>query len=377
MNKDLGFNFCIIPNPFSNGKRNMIFIAKSGDKFLNKNIIESQEYQDIKEILEKFGYTETGYLQFESSNNPNPKSNLKEIKKFLEKCGLSYSRELEVVVVKDLTNLRKDNENHTIQNMELVYSNTFTADNSPIEESTKNKLIESKSELFNFKHKEPEISEKIKLYFYLFLEFGFNHYGKPIVQFGGDFSDSGDHDDRNYIKVVESDFIRIYDPKKPNAIVLSSCKKQEDFLKEIGILYSGHFKYQKNIETSDSMIVQERKYPYRLAEIKNFLDPTQAIIVITNRMGYDRLIGLSNKVKIDKRLELKQYIPLGEIEFEAEKLSQFLTKKMKSLSENEEFEEAARTKKDIDFIDSQLKYVKNLNKKEITTEEYFKLFSIH
>ena len=49
---------------------------------------------------------------------------------------------------------------------------------------------------------------------------------------------------------------------------------------------------------------------------------------------------------------------------------------MQVLSEHEEFEEAAKTKKDVDFIEGQLEYVKNLKKTEITTEEYFKLFSM-
>ncbi|MEK6829902.1 MAG: hypothetical protein AABY15_07315 [Nanoarchaeota archaeon] len=378
MSKELSFDFCIIPNPFSNGKRNMIFIAKSGDNFLDKSIIDSKDYLDIKEILEKFGYTETSYLQFESSNNSGaPESSLREVKKFLENCGLSYSRELEVNVIRDLTNLKNETDKAAMNNVDFIYGgNNFGMENIPIEENTKNKLIESRSELFRFKYKEPEVSEKVTLYFYLFLEFGFNHFGKPIVQFGGDFSSSDDHDDRNYIKVVESDFIRISDPKKPNSIVLSSCKNQGDLLKEIGILYSGYFKYQKSIETNESMIVQEKKYPYRLAEIKNFLDPNQSIVVITNRMGYDRLITLSNKLKVEKTIESKQFIPLGEIEQEAERLFQFLNKKMKTLSDHEEFEEAAKMKKDVDFIEGQLEYVKNLNKREITTEEYFKIFSI-
>lgn len=80
MSKNLSFDFCIIPNPFSNGSRNMIFIAKSGDNFLDNSLVDTKDYMDIKEILEKFGYTETSYLQFESSNNstsPNytPKKN--------------------------------------------------------------------------------------------------------------------------------------------------------------------------------------------------------------------------------------------------------------------------------------------------------------
>jgi hypothetical protein len=379
MSKELSFDFCIIPNPFSNGSRNIIFIAKSGDNFMDKSLVDTKSYIDIKEILEKFGYTETSYMQFESSNNSTPpESSAREMRAFLKSCGLCYSRELEVNIIRDLTNLKNETDKAAQNNLEFIYGDgSFESnDKSPINENTKNKLIESKSELFNFNYKEPELREKVTLYFYLFLEFGFNQYGKPIIQFGGDFKDSDDHDDRNYIKIVQSDFERVGDPKKPNSIVLSSCKTQSDFLKEAGILYSGYFKYQRSVEKMDAMVVQEKKYPYKLAEVKKFLDPNQSIVVETNRMGYDRLIKFSNKIKTESIVESRRCIPTEDIEQEAEELSQFLTNKMKALSEQEEFEEAAKMKKDVDFIKEQVDYIKKMEKPEITTEEYFKLFSI-
>jgi len=379
MSKNLSFDFCIIPNPFSNGTRNMIFIAKSGDNFLDKSLVDTRDYMDIKEILEKFGYTETSHLQFESSNNSNSKeSSPKKMKSFLESCGLQYSRELEVNIVRDLTNLKNETDEAARNKFDFMSeeSNFDLTKENLISEKTKNKLIESRSELFKFKHREPEISGKVTLYFYLFLEFGFNQFGRPIIQFGGDFYNSEDHDDRNYIKIVSSDFERVSDPKKPNAIILSSCKTQSDFLKEAGILYSGYFKYQRNVESMDAMIVQEKKYPYKLAEVKKFLDPKQSIVVETNRMGYDKLITLSNKIKTESIVESRQYIPTVDIEQEAESLSQFLSQKMQVLSEQDQFEEAARMKKDVDFIINQVEYIKKLEKTQITTEEYFKIFSI-
>ncbi len=383
MKKQIRFDFCIIPNPFSNGSRNMIFIAKSGDNFIDKNLINSKDYQDIKEIIEKFGYTETGHLQFESSNNSQASSTPIEIKKFLENCGLSYSRELEVSVIRDLNILKKESDKSAQNTLDFIYGDYTDSimdgeevEELILEESTKNKLIEAKSELFRFKNKEPEVREKITLYFYLFLEFGFNQFGKPIIQFGGDFNDSDNHDDRNYIKIVSSEFERVGDPKKPNSIILSSCKNQGDFLKEIGILYSGFFRYQRSIEKMNSIIVEEKKYPYKLAEIKKFLDPSQSIVVETNRMGYDRLISLSNRIKSESVVESEKLISTTDIQQRAEELSKFLIKRMSNLSDNEDFEDAAKMKKDVDFITSQVEYIKSLNKTQITTEEYFKLFSV-
>jgi len=375
MSKNLTFDFCIIPNPFASGVRNIIFIAKSGDNFLDKNLANKKEYVEIKDAIEKFGYIETSQLQFESSNNSNPRnSSLKEMKIFLESFGLKYSRELEVNIVKDLDTLKNDTDFEARKNLGFIYGNI---DNSPIDSDIKDKLVKSRSEMFNFKYREPEINEKVTLYFYLFLEFGFNHHGKPMIHLNGDFSSSEDQDNRNYIKIVQSDFYRITDPKKPNSIILNSCKTQGDFLKEIGILYSGFFKYQKSIEKMDNTIIQESKYPYRLAEVKKFLSPNQSIVVETNRMGYDTLIKLSNKIKTESVIESRQLIPVGDIEHQAEDLSNFLNKKIELLSISENFEEAAKFKKDIDFIRERVDAIKKNNKTQITTKEYFKLFSIH
>ena len=216
MNKKTNFDFCIIPNPFASGGRNMIFITKSGQNFLDREITEEKGYKDIKEILEKFGYTETSYLQFESSNNSEKsESTVREMRKFLENCGLSYSRELEVNIIRDLDNLKIETDKVAQNNLDFIYGDGDFDEikEVPIGEKTKNRLIESKRELFKFKYKEPELREKVSLYFYLFLEFGFNQEGKPMIQFGGDFKDSSDYDDRNYIKIVKSDFQRVNDRK--------------------------------------------------------------------------------------------------------------------------------------------------------------------
>jgi len=350
MSKKFNFDFCIIPNPFSNGTRNIIFISKFDENISDKEKIEDEDYFGIKKILDKFGYTETSQFKFESSNNETSiKHSIIEIKKKLEKHGLKYNRELEVIVVRDLSILKKDfNE--------------------------KNILIESESK--NFKHLEPDLKEKIKLNFYLFLEFGFNYAGKPVIQFGGDFESNESDDNRNYIKIVESDFERVFDSKKPNSIILSSVKTQSDFLKEIGLLYGGFFKYQTIYEGEKSVITKEKKYPYKLIEVKKFLRPEQSIVIETNRFGYDKLINLSNEVKLKRKNELRNSILISELEEKSNELNTLLESKMIFLSENEEFESAANIKKDIEMINNRLSFVKKLEKPEITLEEYFKIFSL-
>ena len=367
MNKELNFNFCIIPNPFASDVRNIIFISRSGENFLDEDIVDSSQYKDVKEMLEQFGYTETNKLQFESSNNaPADDMTMLDMRLFLEDCGLTYSRELEVNVIKELSNLKT----------ELNKPNNNFDEEHVIENEIKNKLIESKKELFDFKYKEPQRKEKVSLYFYLFLEFGFNHYGKPFIQLNGDFKDSEDYDDRNYIKIVKSDFERVSDPRKPNSIVLSSCKTQKDFIKEAGMLYSGFFKYQRKEEKGNSMVIKEEKHPYKLADVRRYLNPEQAIVVETNRMGYDKLIGLSKRIKAESIKESNRYISTDVIKVQAEDLKSHLTNKMNILSQEEEFEAALRMKADVDFIGVKMDLIEALEGSVITTGEYFRLFYI-
>lgn len=371
MGKKLVLSFCIITNPFSNGSRNMVFVSRKGDNYLNADIYDTKEYEDVKDILEQFGYTEINPLQFESSNNMEPEISIADVSEFLEDCGLTYSRELEVNVVKELDSIRIDGD----ASFSYGSHEEFAKNDSSIPEKTKNKLIESKGDILKFKYKEPEFREKVTLYLYLFLKFGFTQEGKPVIEFSGDFNDSGDYDNRNYIKILKSDFERVRDKTKPNSIILRSCKLQEDIIKEIGLLYSGFFRYQETVETEDSMIIQEKKYPYKFADIRKYISPEKSIVVETTRMGYDMLIELSNDIKEESEIEKRQMISMIDIQSEAESLNKFLRKKIERLSIKEEFEEAAMIKRDVDFIEDKLEHIKSLDKGNLTTEEYFKIFS--
>lgn len=352
MNKDINFKFCIIQNPFSIGGRNIIFLSKSDKKLLNKDVLNSTQYKDVREILKQYGYVETGEFQFESPDN-NTSSELPTIDLmiFLEEYGLTYSRELELNIINELDGFKS--------------------------ELSKNNSIESIYKSFDNKFSEPNYVEKITLYFYLFLEFGFNDKGKPVIQFNGDFMDSNNYDDRNYIRIIKSDFKRIKDPKKPTSIILSSVKTQFDFIKESGLLYSGYFRYQKNEKKNNSTIIKENKHVYNLLDIKNYINPNQPIIVETNSYSYNKLIDFSNKLKEEKIIEDNTKLSVEYIIKRANKIKNNLQKKMIKASENDDFETSIIIKKNIDLIDEKIDVVKHMLTKEITTEDYFRIFKFN
>lgn len=329
-----------------------MFISKLKDAPSDENL--EQEYTQIRDVLNTLGYTETSELQFESSENPMSDIAIMDIKELLEELGVSYSRELEVDVIKELSVL-KGESNQTVS-------------------KEKYELVKHKKNQLDFKYSEPEIGEKISLYFYLFLEFGFTSVMKPVIQLGGDFKDSLDYDDRNYLRIVKSDFIRVFDDNNPGSIVLSSCKTQEDFVRESGLLYSGFFIHQKREEVNGVMTFKEEKNVYRLIEVRKFLSPNQPVVVEVNKIGYDTLIRLSSAIKKEMVLESNKMISVDEIKIRAKDLVSSLTLKIDELLANEDFESIIKIKQDIDFINSKVKLVEDSNKLEITTEEYFKIF---
>lgn len=380
MSKETFFDFCIIPNPFASGDRHMVFITSASNNFLDKTIMMDEKYQDVREILAHFGYTETALLQFESSNNAefSGPSHIRQVKNFLLNCGLAYSRELEVNIIRDLDNLKEEGDRAARGNSEFVYEDIELgkAPGGIIEENTRNRLIESKNDLFDFKYELPTIGECVTLYFYLFLEIVFDEIGKPSIQFSAGFSDTYDLDSKNYIRIIKSDFERVYDRRNPNSIILKSLKTQEDFIKESGMLYSGFFRYQRKILKSGEYGIQAKKFSYKIAEIKRFLDPEQSVVIHMARMGYDRLIELSSDIKKEKENEEKRVIATEDIKYEAEELKDFLTEKMIALSDAEEYEAAATMKKDVDLINEKISLVDSMKETEITAGKYFELFSL-
>lgn len=335
-----GLSFCIISNSFSKNSKNIIFISSDQENF-------DKEYCKLKDFLEDFGYVEYQPLRFECLDDKYDDKVF--IKNALEKFGLIYSKELEFNLIKHLSNNFKNKE-------EKKYQKT-------------------NSDLIKFKYQEPQLGEKITLFFYLFLDLGFNHLGRPIIQFSGDFQNIKNITNRNYIKIVKSDFIRVEDSKKPNSIVLSSVKKQKDFLNESGILYSGFFKFETIYENPGSIITKEGKYNYKLIEIKRYFNLEQSIVLETNREGFDELIELSNKTSLESRKEAKKHILVDDVLKKSDDLIEFLKNKIEKLSNQEEFEEAGILFKEIETIEKKKFFLSSLNKDEITSKEYYKIFS--
>lgn len=352
MDKELKFSFCIIKNPFLNGERNIIFVSKPEGTPSTEAM--EQEFGEIRDALNIFGYTETSELKFESPDYLENLVTPVEIIEFLESLGMSYSRELEVDSIKKLSPLKETE-------VKLFQKERY-------------EMVKYNDNQANFNYSEPDIGDKVSLYFYLFLEFGFTSSMKPIIQLGGDFMDSLNYDDRNYLKIVKSDFIRVFDSSKPNSIILSSCKKQDDFVKESGLLYSGHFIHQKRSEVNGKMTFTEEKNVYKLLEVRGFLVPDQPIVIEVNKVGYEKLIQLSKAIKKEMAIETRKMISVDDIKIRAANLTSSFDSKIKPLLIKEDFESIIKIKQNIDFINRKVKLVEDSGKLEITTKEYFKIF---
>lgn len=367
MREEMILNFCILPNPFNHKNTSVVFISNIGCNFLNYEILTSKEYINAKTHLEKIGFFEVSPLRFETYNDEYEYVNgkINSLCLFMEELDMVYSRELEVNMVRDFDKL-KDTDEDFVFTYDEYCNNSTPRDIEPIE----NINIDRSS------IKIPEIGETISLNMYLFLEFGFNEQSKPVIQFNGSFYSKKTSDEKNYIKIVESEFIRIEDSSQLSTLTFKSKKTQSDFFKEIGMLYSGSFNFKKKMFLEDSIILKESKYNYKLIEIKDYLDLDESINIKTNSIGFERLLQLSDNIKLEKTKEDKRLISIEEIKIESRELSDFLRDKMLDMSSQERYEEAIKLQDNISFIENKISLLDDLNHTEIEASKYYELFSI-
>jgi len=319
-------DFCILDNPIDKNKNPIIFITGQNKNYLDINVVNLEDYENVIFLVQKFGYIETDILTFEFSQDPDyPYIPKKNIKKILEEKGLKYNYNFEKTLKRDF-NKFKDNS--------IFYSL----------KTKENKKKEPYDYFFNSLHNYyiPEIGEKITLYFYLFLECNFKK-DKCYLNLNGNFFSNEETDTANYIKVVKSDFIRINNYYNPNKIILKSVKTNRDFLKEIPFIKHGKFKRIKNNV--------EKTYVYYFIEIKKSIaDNSRIKIEIENNSNFDSMIELSKTIKKDYIKESKQLENKKTIIQTIDNCYEIINEKMLNFAKEEKYEDAGILKKDLHFI---------------------------
>lgn len=371
----INMDFCIVSSPFNKGVRYIIFLTKRGHERVDQNAIRDLDYTNVSKFLASFGYIETNPLTFELPSNITVKDiGRDKIKKILEVNGLQYSIALESNIKEEFKML---NQRLGAGDPDII--NEAVAQVGAIEH-WENDIFDTppiyQPEVENLQI--PQIGEKINLFFYLFLECKFLANGTSVLILNGDFSTRQNEPQRNFIKVVEAEFIRIENSKN-NTIQLRCAQSNLIFINKIDVLYSGFFEITRPINIKDNVqsFTSTRRYNYNIMEIKKNINPDAMITIEIEQINhFSAMLSLSNKIKLEKELDEQKKYPVQHIKEEAQELISILNEKMHKHAEADEYEKAADYKKNVMSLNSKLKAINKIRREEITIKEYNKIFSI-
>lgn len=364
MNFKINLDFCVIRSPYNRGLKNLAFISYRGANKIDEKLCLEEDYEYLKYLLTQYGYQEIDFCIFESSNNTN--ISVEDFKHKLAEAGLRYSKSFEFIIMGELETFHFDlmtTRNST--ETSLIDNNVYFSTTRPsIESSVKSKV--------------PAVGEKITLYFYLFLQCHWVNENDCVLELVGDLYSKENNNTRNFLQITKSDFVRL-DSNIPNTIMLQSTKSYGDFINEINLLHKGNFKFVKPIMSQNGdMIMKTKEFSYNIIEIKKNINPIHRIVVEANlNQYYDSMISVSKKIKKELSLEQKRIMSLEMVRPEMLLLKQKLKDKMLTLAESDEFEKASLIKNDMNFIDNKIKFIDELEEKNITREEYFKTFCLN
>ena len=373
MNFKNKLDFCIIPSPYSGGLKNLFFVAYHGTNQISEKLCLDEDYEVIRYLLNGHGYQEIDFCVFESSTSSI--DSIHDVVSSLSKCGLKYSKPFEFNVMGELDSFKRDAiSSFDIDpgNSGLLSDSFVNGDFVPTTPGKKNLIIQMPP-----KSKVPEVGEKIKLNFYLFIQCIFVNENDCILELVGDLYSKENNNTRNFLHLSSSDFVRL-ESNVPGVILLQSKKTYQDFADEISFLHQGSFRFVKPIVNKNGeTIMRTKEFIYNIMEIKKSINPSHRIVVEVNlNHYYDDMIKMSKKIKREMDLEFKKIISLDALKPDMIQLKQRFNDKMIHFSENDEFEKAALSKKHISFIEEKISTVDSIEDKNITKKEFYKTFCL-
>lgn len=361
-------DFCVISNPQGETNKYLVFISIMGTNKVDEALCLDPDYEILVQYMDTKGFIEVDSCVFESKIPISTRQELEKLVRSVASLGIRYSKPLEFNIISELQSLRRELGNYPgfeipdqVQNNNIIFS-TF---------------VDKSEEQYKIKNRVPEIGEKIKLNFYIFLQCVFNS-ERDMLELIGDLYSKDNSNSRNFLKITTSDFIRL-ESSNPNTIVLQSTKTYKDFLKEINFLHKGSFMYVKHlIDEEGNAVLRTKEFIYNLIEVKKHVNPNHRIIVeVSLNKYYDDMIAMSKKIRREELTEKKKVVDMSDIKNNMIELKERLSGKMLNYAQSDEFERANNVKKDIVFIDKKLQLAENLDKKIITHEDYVKNFCLN
>ena len=365
--KKIKLGYCVIVNPFSEEGETMVFVSKQDSPSLNTEIFEQPAYNEACLLLKRLGFVQTEILTFENMRGNKIEIDL--VKRELEAYGMTYNKNLEASIRKEMKTTAQEAEKQIIRDEMLQ---------DPLTDLSKyleSKSFQETSKLGKFpihvnSHRVPEYGETIELYFYLFLETTLLKDGEILFMLNGDFYSKKSDSQRKFIKIIGCKFRRI-DTGNPDELHLESVSKYKDFLADIDCLYTASLEFQPKglIGYENSPL----KKNYSIMEIRNVLNLDNYIVVnISNATNYGKLMGWSHKIKEELVSIRANTVPVSYLLAKTESIQNRLEKRMNGAVEKEEYEVAQAYKDSIEELNTRIGWLKEVDKDEVNLAEYNK-----
>jgi len=367
MNEKINLDYCIMKNPFGFDCEDdySIFFTKKGLVDIDDSLKQEDQYSKLVDFLKSKGYLETDDFKFEYIDNKLKlkRLNIDQIKNMLEKAGARYNPKFEQTIQESYDQIMGDLDPELLRGaFEIMQNDTDLVEilQSPeeyIEEAKMEENKENKKKKITDKIKRkinvPKVGDKIMLSLYLFLQCT---YLEDESDFDIDLHTSltlknkKSQAYRSYIKVINTEFERTED--LDGVMVLKSVRDKGDFLKEISFLYDGFFDIVKLKDyTNEQLFFEKNRFFFCMMDVKDRIREEERLVLeIEDNDEYFGMIDISDEILEELEEQKDHMLKIEDIEDMTEDVLDILESKMFDFSEDEEFLEAARVKKEIGYI---------------------------
>lgn len=385
MKSPVQLNYCVIDNPFLKDGF-LIFVSDKGTFKVNDSLGGEEYYDDVVQFFENIGFSHAEISMFET--NPEFKDRIYDkniLHEKLRSCGLKFSQKLHNNTMKEMEMVHKSMNNLKKMLSDGGFSGNVQSIRNP-ETPGRIKLFENKFHQLisptipRKQYKVPEIGEKIKLSFYLFLDCAVKENNDIVIFLNGDVMSKKNRSFRNFLKITDSNFERI--EGKGKSIILKSLKTHREMMAGLNILKEGFFEISTPMNHPNAgFIMKTIKYVYNLIQVNDKLALDHHIVMEVSKKDYDTLIYQSKLISKEKELEdriqktTNSRIKTRNIQGNIRELKKILKISMDKESSVENYEEAANWRDKIKFLTTKNRQLKEIGK-EIEVKQFNKMFSI-
>lgn len=377
-------NYCIIKG----GKEDpiIVYVANSDDTRLDASVMNSQHFQEIKEVLELHGFEHVIAMTFKNKFNVQPK--IRPLISDLRSHGFIRSRKLEAYVQEQrerMTAIRETSGMMPLtisgvnQNMTNVpvFSFPTTTGNGPIRYGNAGvPIVNSKKKIAPNKYHTVGVGEKIDLYLYLFLRVNPTEDKSIDFDFECDFYSKSNTELRRYIKIIKCSFLR-KESHQEGVMYLESEQTLRDILKSVDFLF-----YIRLVDPFDILSGQKPKsMVFSSIELKEYLNLDQKITMFLNVDDkYLEVISLSEKIRREKKdHDMNTQIPISILKRAVINVLTRMEQRMHYYSEEENYELAASYRKNQEYIQKKVELLSEMEEKGIevlSNQEYEENFTM-